>query len=349
MPVAQVQRFLPPSLRGGSGAEAALALYLAYAPRGMAEDDYFTARVFKAAIDLIDTLRQHQPFVLVVDGFDPHEPWDPPPAWARRFAGDNPLDYEPLHPFDAPISAMSQLGLSAAVAKRVQGLYGAELAFTDHWIGNLLGKVASAGLTDSTAVMYTSDHGVFLGERGLIGKSGRHLHKEMHHTPFIVKHPGRSLAGAPQRLLRLDERRRPDADVVPRRETRPADGRRGPHGRLRPHAQGRGRGAQIHDRVLRRLRNVRTTAAGCCRCARTASTSSCSTRDTTAARRATSPPPAPTSCAASRPRCAETPAARCRASDATASSAEHLLSTRDCSRIVRVSWMTGKHRNLVQY
>ena len=195
VPASQVQRFLPPSLRGGSGAEAALALYLAYAPRGMAEDDYFTARVFKAAIDLIDTLRQHQPFVLVVDGFDPHEPWDPPPAWAARFAGENPLDYEPLHPFNAPISAMSQLGLSPAVAQRVQGLYAAELAFTDHWIGNLLGKVASAGLTDATAVMYTSDHGVLLGEHGLIGKSGRHIHKEIHHTPLIVRHPERKLAG----------------------------------------------------------------------------------------------------------------------------------------------------------
>jgi arylsulfatase A-like enzyme len=195
VPVEQVQRFLPPSLRGGSGAEAALALYLAYAPRDMAEDDYFTARVFKAAIDLIDTLRARQPFVLVVDGFDPHEPWDPPPAWARRFAGENPLDYEPLHPFDAPIGAMSKLGLPPAVAQRVQGLYAAELAFADHWIGNLLAKLDAAGLTDTTAVIYTSDHGVLLGERGLIGKSGRHLHKELHHTPFIVRHPQRRLAG----------------------------------------------------------------------------------------------------------------------------------------------------------
>ena len=195
VPVAQVQRFLPPSLRGGSGAEAALALYLAYAPRDLPEDDYFTARVFRAAIDLIDVLRANQPFVLVVDGFDPHEPWDPPPAWAKRFAGDNPLDYEPLHPFNAPIGDMGVLGLSSAVAQRVQGLYAAELAFTDHWIGNLLGKVESAGLTDATAVMYTSDHGIFLGERGLIGKSGRHLHRELHHTPFVVRHPERKLAG----------------------------------------------------------------------------------------------------------------------------------------------------------
>ena len=201
VPTAQVQRFLPPALRGGSGAESALALYLAYAPRGMKEDEYFTARVFKAAIDLIDTLRRQQPFVLVVDGFDPHEPWDPPPAWAQRFAGDNPLDYEPMHPFDAPIGAMSKLGLSSAVARRVQGLYGAELAFADHWIGNLLAKVASAGLEDSTAVMYTSDHGVLLGEHGLIGKSGRHLHKEIHHTPFIVRHPDRKLAGRRSRYF----------------------------------------------------------------------------------------------------------------------------------------------------
>jgi len=195
LPAAQVAQFLPPSLRGGSGAEAALALYLAYAPRGMAEDDYFTARVFKAAIDLLDTLRERQPFVLVVDGFDPHEPWDPPPAWAARFAGPNALGFEPLHPFDAPIGKMRELGLSPAVAARVQGLYAAELAFADHWIGNLLGKVESAGLADTTAVMYTSDHGVFLGERGLIGKSGRHIHRELHHTPLLIRHPQRTLAG----------------------------------------------------------------------------------------------------------------------------------------------------------
>jgi len=195
VPVEQVQKFLPPALRGGSGAESALALYFAYQPRDMAEDDYFTARVFRSAIDLIDTLREHQPFVLVVDNFDPHEPWDPPARWAKKFAGPNPLDYEPIHPFNAPVSAMSQLKLGAAVARRAQGLYAAELAFTDHWIGNLLDKVDSVGLTDSTAVMYTSDHGVFLGEHGLIGKSGRHLHRELHHTPFLIRHPGRKLAG----------------------------------------------------------------------------------------------------------------------------------------------------------
>jgi len=195
VPAEQVQKYLPPSLRPTSGAEGAIALYFAYAPRGMAEDDYFTARVFKSAIDLIDTLREHQPFALVVDGFDPHEPWDPPARWAERIAGRNPLDYEPIHPFNAPISAMEDLNLSQAVAKRAAGLYAAELAFTDHWIGNLLERVDQVGLTDTTAVMYTSDHGVLLGEYGLIGKSGRHLHRELHHTPFVIRHPDQKLAG----------------------------------------------------------------------------------------------------------------------------------------------------------
>lgn len=43
--------------------------------------------------------------------------------------------------------------------------------------------------------MYTSDHGVLLGEHGLIGKSGRHIHREIHHTPLVVRHPQRRLAG----------------------------------------------------------------------------------------------------------------------------------------------------------
>lgn len=195
VPLEQARRFMPRSLHG-SGAEAALALYLAYAPHGQPEDETFTARVFRAAIDLLATLRERQPFLLVVDAFDPHEPWDPPAAWARRVAGRSPLDYEPLHPFPAPIGSMDVLGLSRAVARRVGGLYAAELAFADHWIGNLLGEVDAGGLADTTAVMYTSDHGIFLGEHGLIGKSGRNLHREIHHTPFIVRDPARRRPGA---------------------------------------------------------------------------------------------------------------------------------------------------------
>ena len=41
----------------------------------------------------------------------------------------------------------------------------------DHWIGVLLDKLDALGLTEDTAVIFSSDHGYLFGEHDLTGKS----------------------------------------------------------------------------------------------------------------------------------------------------------------------------------
>ena len=51
--------------------------YLANVSRRHYEADYFAPQVFSEAMRFVEDNRDHD-FLLVVDSFDPHEPWDPP-------------------------------------------------------------------------------------------------------------------------------------------------------------------------------------------------------------------------------------------------------------------------------
>ena len=52
-------------------------------------------------------------------------------------------------------------------------LYAAEITFVDEWIGRLMNKLADEKLLDETVVYYISDHGLTLGENGVVGKTAR--------------------------------------------------------------------------------------------------------------------------------------------------------------------------------
>ena len=51
------------------------ALEPAHRPR---EEEFLAAKVFKQGMDWLQWARTRQPFALVVDSFDAHEPWDAP-------------------------------------------------------------------------------------------------------------------------------------------------------------------------------------------------------------------------------------------------------------------------------
>lgn len=62
------------------------------------------------------------------------------------------------------------------------------VSFLDHNVGRILAALDDCGLTGSTRVVYTSDHGDNLGARGLWGKSN--LYRESTDIPMIAAGPG---------------------------------------------------------------------------------------------------------------------------------------------------------------
>jgi arylsulfatase A-like enzyme len=162
------------------------------------ENDYPTARVIRSGINLIDDLKQRRPFFLGVDAFDPHEPLDAPRVY--QLAAGSPKGIErdgisPIQPFETPYSWVIDVDVDEETIERVRELYAAEITFVDEWIGRLMNRLADENLLDETIVYYMSDHGLTLGEDGVLGKHGARAQWHIYHVPCMIRHPDGKLAG----------------------------------------------------------------------------------------------------------------------------------------------------------
>jgi len=156
------------------------------------ESDYFVAQTMIAAARWLElNYDQHERFFLHVDTFDPHEPWDPP-RWYVEMYESGYEGEEVTYPVYGPCDYLSEDELN-----HCRALYAGEVTLVDRWIGMLLEKIEDLGLLDDTAVIFTSDHGFYHGEHGLIGKSiiepmatgNSQLYEEVSHIPLIIYHP----------------------------------------------------------------------------------------------------------------------------------------------------------------
>ena len=68
------------------------------------------------------------------------------------------------------------------------------VSFMDRQIARTLESLDRLGLADNTLVVFTTDHGHFLGQHGLIAKAIHH-YEDLLRVPFIVRWPGRVPAG----------------------------------------------------------------------------------------------------------------------------------------------------------
>lgn len=125
-----------------------------------------------------------------IDAYDPHEPWDPPRSYVDRY--DDP-DYDGIEPI-RPLYGGDDY-LDERLLTRTRALYAGDLTLADHWMGNSLQRLDELGLADSTLVVFYSDHGHSLGERGVVGKSPSQLYAEMVDVPLIMRHPEGAGAG----------------------------------------------------------------------------------------------------------------------------------------------------------
>jgi len=163
------------------------------------ENDYPTARVIRSGIRVLDDLKASgKPFFLGVDAFDPHEPLDAPRVYQRRFGGPKGIERQgitPIQPFETPYSWVIEVDVDDETIQRVRELYAAEIEFVDEWIGRLLNELDRLGLMDNTVIMYVSDHGLTLGEQGILGKHGARAQWHIYHVPCMIRDPQGRRAG----------------------------------------------------------------------------------------------------------------------------------------------------------
>ena len=157
------------------------------------EHETSTARVFQWAMDFIEDNRQNTPFYLLVDCFDPHEPWEAPRHYYERYADSAYSGRTIPH---TPYDALETFGTQAELANIVAH-YSGLVTLVDHWFGKLMTKLDSLGLSDNTWVIFASDHGTNFADNPehVVGKPARALYPGVMHVPLMIRHPQSLCAG----------------------------------------------------------------------------------------------------------------------------------------------------------
>ncbi len=184
----ELDRHLPPAMRDGR-AEPRMAAYLSLNPRDRDEEDYLAAKVFRRSMSWLEWAKARQPFALVIDSFDAHEPWDAPRRLIDLYGPPRSDGVEPIQPFPTPSAKWRNLELSQGLLRRMRQLYAAEVTMVDVWLGRFLDRLASLALDSNTLLVLVSDHGVLLGEYGWVGKRYSEMHQALTHVPMMIRHP----------------------------------------------------------------------------------------------------------------------------------------------------------------
>ena len=158
-----------------------------------AENDFPGPRTMTAAAEWLDReltaeRAPHERSLLVVDEFDPHEPFDTPEPWASRYDAEWVGDRMIWPPY---ARTEAESGLSEREQRHLRAQYGAKLSMIDHWFGRILDVIDRRAAWDTTAVILCTDHGHYLGENGgMWGKPQVPVHRELGHIPLLISWPG---------------------------------------------------------------------------------------------------------------------------------------------------------------
>ncbi|HMN30803.1 MAG TPA: sulfatase-like hydrolase/transferase, partial [Caldilineaceae bacterium] len=166
---------------------------------GPGESSYlrYDARIADQAEDwLAAHANDEQPWVLFCSFVNPHPPFTAPPELYGRYPADElPLppqwqqDDWPEHP------ALDFLrryfgwedGFSASEIRKAIATYYAMTTYVDQKVGQVLDALERNGLTGSTRIIYTTDHGAMMGAHGLWGKFT--MYQESAAIPLILAGP----------------------------------------------------------------------------------------------------------------------------------------------------------------
>lgn len=152
--------------------------------------DTLVGQTMTAAAAWVRDYTLKKPFYLHIECFDPHEPWDPPPEYARR--------YEPAYgeSLDGCGYFMTTDKASPRVLANTRAAYAGEVTLVDRWVGHVLDALGESGRLKETLVVFTSDHGCMMGEQGEIHKGEWRLRNQVTRLPLLIRHPGGQAAGA---------------------------------------------------------------------------------------------------------------------------------------------------------
>lgn len=149
-----------------------------------------------SAVDFLRRFKGADPFFLLVAFTSPHDPRQAPEKYRNMYrAGDIPLpaNFLPRHPFDQGHNRIRDEELASfpregPEIRRHLADYYAMISHQDDQMRLILEALEERGELENTVVVYTSDHGLAVGQHGLMGK--QNLYEHSLRVPLIFRGPG---------------------------------------------------------------------------------------------------------------------------------------------------------------
>ena len=149
----------------------------------------------ESAIEFLDRHDGEAPFFLTVAFTSPHDPRQAPEQFCAPYTPDKielPGNFQ-QHPFDQGHREIRDEKLAAFPREEGEtrqhiGDYYAMIEHQDHHMGLILEALERRGELDNTIIIYTGDHGLAVGQHGLMGK--QNLYEHSVRVPLILCGPG---------------------------------------------------------------------------------------------------------------------------------------------------------------
>ncbi|MEM9827911.1 MAG: sulfatase [Planctomycetota bacterium] len=139
--------------------------------------------------------RPERPFFLAVGFYRPHTPYVAPKPYFERYdVNAMPIADDVAEDItDVPAAALmskkrEQEKLTDPLRRQAIQAYYASTTFMDAQVGKVLDALDDNGLADNTIIVFTSDHGYHLSEKGLWQKQS--LFEQSARVPLIIAAPG---------------------------------------------------------------------------------------------------------------------------------------------------------------
>ena len=174
------------------------------------EEYYPTTYIREKTIEYLDrhvSSTDDKPFFLMASFPDPHHPFTPPGKYWDMYKPEDmevpsSFDYGNVEPpphvkwardaresGEAQTNSQNAFAVSEREILEARALTCGMIAMIDDAVGDILKKLEDSGLAENTIVVFTADHGDFLGDHGLMLKGPAHF-ESVTRVPFIWSEPG---------------------------------------------------------------------------------------------------------------------------------------------------------------
>jgi len=151
------------------------------------------------SIDFIEeNASEEKPWMMFSSFIHPHPPFAPPKPWHKLYrTPEMPYPNVPdesealqtyINRFQNRYKYRDQ-GIDKNLVRTIKAFYYATISFVDYQIGRVVETLEKTGQLENTIIIFSSDHGEYLGDYNCFGK--RSMHDASSNVPLIIRYPKR--------------------------------------------------------------------------------------------------------------------------------------------------------------